>query len=136
MRAEMGYAGPMRFEPGELAWLAETEEIEIETSAPGGESHRTIIWVVVDADDAFIRSVNGADARWYREAVANPTVTIHSRRRVQPARAVTARVEAAADQTSIERTDEALQRKYAGDPSVPSMLAPDILDTTLRLVPA
>lgn len=132
----MGYAGPMRFEPGELAWLAETEEIEIETSAPDGASHRTIIWVVVDADDAFIRSVNGPTARWYREAVANPTVTIHTRRCVQPARSVTARVETATDRSSIERTDEALQRKYAGDPSVRSMLAPDILDTTLRLVPA
>jgi hypothetical protein len=136
MCGEMGYAGSMRFEPGELAWLAETEEIEIETSAPDGGSHRTIIWIVVDADDAFIRSVNGATARWYREAVANPTVTIHSRGRVQPATALTARVEAATDQSSIERTDEALQRKYAGDPSVRSMLAPDILDTTLRLVPA
>ena len=92
--------------------------------------------LVVDADDAFIRSVNGSTARWYREAVANPTVTIHSRRRVQPSRSLTARVEAATDRSSIERTDVALQRKYAGDPSVRSMLAPDILDTTLRLVPA
>ena len=35
-RPEMGYAGPMRFEPAELALLAETEEVEIETARPGG----------------------------------------------------------------------------------------------------
>src|SRR5689334_18806662 len=45
--ATLGYAGSMRFEAGELALLDETEEIEIETAAPGGGSHRTIIWVVV-----------------------------------------------------------------------------------------
>src|SRR4051812_45980776 len=76
--SEMGYAEAMRFEPGELALLDATEEIEIETGRPDGAAHRTTIWIVVDGDDAFIRSVNGAGARWYREAVANPLVTIHA----------------------------------------------------------
>ena len=31
----MGYAARMRFEPGELALLAETEEIELETDHAG-----------------------------------------------------------------------------------------------------
>lgn len=53
----MGYADNMRFEPADLALLAETEEVELETARPGGPPHRTIIWVVVDGDDAFIRSV-------------------------------------------------------------------------------
>jgi hypothetical protein len=126
----------MRFEPGELAWLAETEEVEIETAVPGGPAHRTIIWIVVDGDDAFIRSVNGATARWYREAVANPAVTIHSRRRSQPERALPARAEAAADAASIDRTSDALRRKYERDPALRLMLKPGIFDTTLRLVPA
>ena len=132
----MGYAGFMRFEPGELAWLDATEEVEIETATPGGTPHRTIIWVVVDGDEAFIRSVNGPTARWYREAVANPGVTIHSRRRVQPAHVLPARAEAAADSASIERTSEALRRKYARDPALGTMLKPEIFETTLRLAPA
>src|SRR5262245_9803076 len=132
----MGYAGPMRFEPDELAWLDETEEVEIETAEPDGPAHRTIIWVVVDGSDAFIRSVNGAGARWYREAVANPAVTIHSRRQASPERALSARAEAAPDAASVERTSEALRRKYERDPALRLMLKPDIFDTTLRLVPA
>ena len=126
----MGYADPMRFEPGELALLAETMEIQIETVRLDGPAHRTIIWVVVDGDDAFIRSVNGAGARWYREAVANPRVTIHT-----PGRALNATVEAAADPDSIRRTNDALTRKYAGRGGVRSMLKPDVFDTTLRLEP-
>ena len=132
----MGYADRMRFEPAELAWLDETEEVEIETATTGGPSHRTIIWVVVDGEDAFIRSVNGSTARWYREATANPAVTIHSRRRARPEHALSARVEAASDAQSVERASEALRRKYANDPSLGSMLVPSILPTTLRLTPA
>jgi len=127
----MGYAARMRFEPDELDRLAETEEIEIETALPGGPAHRTIIWVVVDGDDAFIRSYKGADARWYREAVANPEVTIHAEGFALRARAV-----AAVDPASIRRTNDALASKYAGFEGTPGMLSPEVFDTTLRLTPA
>ncbi len=126
----MGYAARMRFEPDELALLAETMEIQIETLSAHGSGHRTIIWVVVDGDDAFVRSVNGAGARWYREAVANPRVTIHA-----SGHALNATAETAADPDSIRRTNEALNRKYAGRSGVRSMLKPDVFDTTLRLEP-
>ena len=130
-RTEMGYAGHMRFEPGDLALLAQTEEVEIETARPDGPPHRTIVWVVVDGDDAFVRSVNGATARWYREVVANPAVTIRAAGRQLHARAV-----AATDPDSVRRTSDALARKYGGDPAVRPMLKPDVLDTTLKLTPA
>ena len=126
----------MRFEPDELAWLDATEEVEIETATPGGDPNRTIIWVVVDGDDAFVRSVNGATARWYREATANPSVTIHSRKRARPEVALRATAETATDAESVERTSAALQRKYSRDPALGLMLKPTIFDTTLRLVPA
>jgi hypothetical protein len=121
----------MRFKQDELDWLATTEEIEIETALPGGPAHRTIIWVMVDGDDAFIRSYKGADARWYREAVADPEVTIHAGGRALRARAV-----AAVDPESIRRTNDALASKYAGFEDTPAMLAPELFDTTLRLTPA
>jgi hypothetical protein len=127
----MGYAGHMRFEPADLALLDETEEVEIETARPGGPPHRTIVWIVVDGEDAFLRSVNGSGARWYREAIADPAVTIHVAGRGLRAHAVPA-----TDPTSLKRTSDVLARKYANDPSLASMLEPDIFDTTLRLVPA
>lgn len=127
----MGYADLMRFEPGELALLAEAEEIEIETARPDGPPHRTIIWVVVDGDVAFVRSVNGSSARWYREAVANPTVTIHA-----AGRQLRAIATPATDASSVARTSAALERKYPGDPGTQPMLKPEIFDTTLRLSPA
>jgi hypothetical protein len=128
---EMGYADHMRFEPGELGLLAETEEIEIETAGADGSSHRTIIWVVVDGDDAFIRSYRGPGARWYREALADPSVKVHV-----DGRALDATVISAADPASVERTSAALSRKYPNDPGTPGMLKEENWPTTLRLEPA
>ena len=129
----MGYAARMRFEAPDLALLDAAEEVEIETAAQDGAAHRTIIWIVVDGDDAFVRSVNGSGARWYREAVARPdAVAIHV-----DGRSLSARVEAAADATSVERVSEALGRKYATSrASLRSMLEPHTLETTLRVIPA
>lgn len=127
----MGYADPMRFEPGDLALLAATEEIEIETAAPDGSAHRTIIWVMVDGDDAFVRSVRGPSARWFREATADGRVVVHAAGRALPAT-----VEPAADPDSIRRTNDALTRKYTGIEGYPEMLEPSIMDTTLRLTPS
>jgi hypothetical protein len=122
----------MRFEAPDLALLDAAKEVEIETASPTGVAHRTIIWIVVDGDDVFVRSVNGSGARWYREAVAGGEVTIHVARRALPAR-----VEAAADDASVDRVGVALSRKYATSrASLRSMLAPHTLETTLRLLPA
>ena len=82
-------------------------------------AHRTIIWIVVDGDDAFVRSVNGATARWYREAVANPAVTIHARRR----RAAALARSRPSIPTPSQRTSDALVRKYAGRGGLRPMLA-------------
>jgi hypothetical protein len=120
----------MRFSDAELALLDETEEIEIETVAPDGGTHRTIIWVMVDGEEAFVRSVRGSAARWYREAVARPEVTIHAAGRSLPAAVV-----AAADEDSIRRTSDQLARKYDGIDGLEPMLRPETFDTTLRVIP-
>ena len=122
----------MHLSPDDVALLEATVEIEIETQADAAApAHRTIVWVVTDGPDAFVRSVNGSGARWYREASARPAVTIHVGDRTIPARVI-----AAVDPESISRTSAALERKYAGDPDLASMLVPGILATTLRLEPA
>lgn len=121
----------MQFDQGTLAELDGTRNIRIETSTPGGPLHSTIIWVVVDGSDVFVRSWLGERARWYREARANPDVTLVVGRRRLAARAVLA-----ADPDSVRRCSEGILAKYAASTSAQSMVVPEILATTLRLDPS
>jgi hypothetical protein len=121
----------MSFSLEELDLIDRTMEVEIETQRPDGPAHRVVIWAVVDDGRVFVRSVRGERARWYREAVANPAVAVHV-----DDRRLTATAIPATDPDSVERTSQGFLRKYAGDPAAPSMVQPDILDTTLRLEPA
>ena len=121
----------MSFEPDDLQRLAAAEEVEIETQAPDGPVHRTIIWVVVDDSEVFVRSVNGHPARWFREASANPAVALHVDGRRLPVTAIPA-----TDPDAIERISAALRAKYAHDrSSLAPMLEPDVLDANFRLEP-
>jgi hypothetical protein len=121
----------MPFSDDDLERIDRAKTLRIETSKPGGTVHSTIVWAIVDGGDVFVRSWRGATARWYREAVANPEVTIQLRKpRVLPARAVPA-----TDADSVARVSAALERKYEGDPAAKSMVRHEILDTTLRLDP-
>jgi hypothetical protein len=121
----------MSFASDDLQRLAAAEEVEIETQAAEGPVHRTIIWIVVDGSDAFIRSFRGHPARWFREATANPAVAIHLDGRRLPATAIPA-----TDPDSIERISTALKAKYAHDPtSLATMLEPAMIDANFRLEP-
>jgi len=121
----------MPFPGDDVACIDRAEEVEIETSMAGGPVHRTTIWVVVDGGEVFIRSYQGADARWYREATANPDVALWLGGRRLPATAILA-----ADPASVARTSAGLQRKYAGDPATPRMVRAEVLPLTIRLEPA
>lgn len=120
----------MSFSPDDLALLDGAEEIEIETQAPDREARRTVIWVVVDEGEVFVRTYKGAGSRWFRDIEANPAVAIHVGGKRLPASAI-----AATDPDSIERTNAGFQRKYAADPAVKAMVKPEVLETTLRLEP-
>jgi nitroreductase len=120
------------FDAATLARLAETREIAIETrAAPGAAVHRTIIWVVVEEGRAFVRSYRGPGARWYREALAHPAVVIEA-----GTERIAARALRAPDADAVGLCSFGLARKYAADESLPEMLAPGVLATTLRLEPA
>jgi hypothetical protein len=121
----------MSFDTDDLARLAAAQEVEIETQPPDGPPHRTTIWIVVDGEEAFIRSYRGPTARWYREALANPAVAVHAGDRRLAATAI-----AATDPDSIERVSAGLWAKYPDDPATKAMVAPNNLPTTLRLEPA
>jgi hypothetical protein len=122
----------MGFDTEVLERLRTTEEIRIETQlADDAQAHRTIIWVMVDeADRVLVRSVRGAAGRWYREALAHPDCTVWIGRDGVPVRAVPA-----SDPERVAAASAAVATKYARDSSLPSMLAEDVLATTLELLP-
>lgn len=122
----------MSFSGEDLAALTAAEEVRIETQAPDSSARRTIIWIVVDDGEVFVRSVRAERGRWYREARANPAVAIHVNGQRLPATAIPAN-----DPDSIDRVSAALRAKYARwGGSLESMLVPETLATTLRLEPA
>ena len=122
----------MTLNASDLGALAASEEIEIETRSPAGNVHRTIVWIVVHDGVAYLRSVNGAGARWYREAMADPgSVAIHVDGRRIPVRLVDA-----TDPLGVAAASAGLREKYRGDPSLRSMLEPHTLQTTLRVYAA
>src|SRR5262249_41562736 len=98
----------MTFSPEILAVWDGTAEVEIETSRGGAAAvHRTVIWIVVDGGEAYVRSVRGPAGRWYREVVANPRGAVHASGERVPVRA-----QAANDAETVARVSAALQRKY------------------------
>jgi len=125
----VGYASAMNLNTHERDLLARAEEVTIETTSSSGVLHRTMIWVVEDGEDVFVRSVNGDGARWYREAVDHPDVGFD----VGGTR-IAAHVVAAADPGSVARCSAALRVKYASDPALRSMLRPHTHATTLRVL--
>jgi hypothetical protein len=116
------------FSEADLAALDAAEEIEIETTATDGPAHRTIIWPIVSDGSVFIRSYRGPGARWYREALADPSVALHI-----DGRRIAARVSPATDRASVEACSAGFRKKYRGDPSEQAMVRADVLDTTLRV---
>jgi hypothetical protein len=120
----------MPFDRDTLDLLERTREIHIETSRADGPIHDAIIWVVVDADDVFVRSWKGASARWYREARANPSVAV-----VADERRIAAIAVPSTDADSVRRCSDGFLAKYRKSASALAMVADDILDTTLRLDP-
>ena len=121
----------MSFEQDDVDRLTAADEIEIETQAPDGPVHRTIIWVMTDGGDVFLRSVRGDRGRWFREATANPAVAVHVDGRRLAATAIPA-----TDPDSMDRIDAALTAKYRGVDGYDEMLEPAVRAANFRLEPA
>jgi hypothetical protein len=123
----------MTFDPETLALWHDTAEIQIETSR-GGDApvHQTVIWIVVDGDAAFVRSVRGPAGRWFRELQANPHGAV-----LADGQRVAVAAQPANDAASVARVSELLRDKYAKRWPGPtgSMLRDEVLPTTLRLTP-
>jgi hypothetical protein len=122
------------FDTDTLALWNATPEIQIETSkaSHGAAVHQTVVWIVVDGDVAYVRSVRGPAGRWFRELTANPHGAVHA-----AGRRVAVRAESAADAASVARVNQLLRDKYNQRWPGPteSMLREEVLPTTLRLTP-
>ena len=121
-------------DPKPLNALDRTEEVHIETRRDASSpAHETVIWAVVVDGGAFVRSVRGGKGRWYREASANPDVTLRVVDRRVPVRAVPE-----TDARTIEKVSGAIREKYGASFPGPTaaMVREEVLATTLRLLPA
>lgn len=65
---------PKQFDANVLNQLTHAQEIHLETHSSTGQTHRTIVWVVVEGHDVYVRSVRGSNGRWYQEITALETV--------------------------------------------------------------
>jgi hypothetical protein len=121
------------FDDQVMRLLAEIDEVDIETRAgPDAPAHRTTIWVVVDGDAAYVRSVRGTRGRWYREATAYPEAVLHA-----GDRKLLIHIQPISDAAAIARVSDALLRKYVQWPDdARAMVRDEVLTTTLRLHPA
>ena len=120
----------MTFAAADLSAIAGAEEVRIETRASDGTVHRTIIWIVEHDGQLYVRSVNGPEARWFREATADTSVAL-----LVEGRRFEANVVPATDPASIDACSAGLRAKYKADYSLASMLQAHTLPTTLRVVP-
>jgi len=121
---------PEQFDTNVLNQLAHIDEIDIETYSGIGQTHRTIIWVVVDDHKVYVRSFRGEKGRWYREIMVNRSGAIHMDGQRLPVRAVPV-----TDEETITSVSNEILRKYHNSNSARSMVREEVLPTTLRLEP-
>jgi hypothetical protein len=121
----------MPFAPDVLERLRTTQEVRIETRAgPDAPVHKTIIWVVVDGERAFVRTYRGAKSRWYREVLVEPDCALWLGQEALPVRAVVA-----TGPDAIAAVSRGFEAKYASSSSTPAMVRAEVLETTLELLP-
>jgi hypothetical protein len=121
------------FDTETLRLLDETEEVYIETRRDAASpEHRTIIWLVVVGGEVFVRSVRGAKGRWWREISSNPDGALHVEDNLIPVRAASA-----TEGSTMDAVSTAIRSKYEGSAPGPTaaMVRPEVLPTTLKLVP-
>jgi hypothetical protein len=120
-----------QFEQHELRLLDEIEEVEIETVRSDTQKpHNVTIWVVVVGPNVYVRSINGAQAHWYRQLHEQSCGTIHANDRKIPIHAVPV-----LDEPTQSLVNDAYRRKYELYPQdVAWIVAPEVQRTTLRVM--
>ena len=109
--------------------LHKTEEVGIEIRA----GRQLPIWIVVDGDNVYVRSVRGIEGRWYQAMLGGTRAKLYVGQTEW-----TIKSEQVADPEEIERVNQAIRRKYEQRWPQPTaaMLRPAVVPTTLRIAPA
>lgn len=118
------------FDAGMLRHIAEADEVEIESHRRDGSARRTTIWIVVDGDAPYVRSIKGDRGVWYREVRDDVDAALRVGGDRLPVRAVPVH-----DRAAIGRATEAFRRKYGHTPWIDGVVKPETLSGTLRLEP-
>ncbi|HUB13933.1 MAG TPA: DUF2255 family protein [Acetobacteraceae bacterium] len=116
------------FDKATLDALRDLREVAVRTEKRPGSA--VTIWVVVDGDAVFVRSVKGPLGRWYKDLAQGGPATLEFRGRGVAVQAVPA-----TDADSVARASRQYLAKYRDSPYAESMVRPDVLPTTLRLDP-
>jgi hypothetical protein len=115
-----------QFSADDKRLIGDTDEVFVEFR-PG---RKIPIWIVVDSDNVYVRSVRGAEGRWYQALAAGQEVQLHA-----GASTWSIKAEHATDPAEVQRVSDALSQKYQQRWPGPTaaMLREQVLDTTLRV---
>jgi hypothetical protein len=114
-----------------IDYLANTDTVRIATELRDGSEVVTPIWAVVVDGMPYIRSVYGAESKWYRRVQRTGRATF-----VDGADRHPATVENLDDEAINERVDEAYRTKYAGQGgALRAVVAPRSRSHTMRITP-
>jgi hypothetical protein len=116
------------FDTATLNALRDLKEVAIRTEKHPNSA--VTIWIVVDGDTVFIRSVKGATGRWYKDLAQGGPATLEFDGRQVPVQAIPA-----TDAASVERASRQYLSKYRTSPYAEPMVRAEVLPTTLRLEP-
>jgi hypothetical protein len=115
----------------ELNAIGEAEELDFASVRRDGTLRDLVtMWVVLEGDDLYVRSVNGRGSSWFRGA------QIRHEARVR-AGGVEKDVSLVETDDRNDSVDAAYDAKYGGryPTIVPSIVSPDARAATLKLVP-
>jgi hypothetical protein len=117
-----------KFDADTLRELRDFQEVAIRTERHPNSA--VVIWVVVDDDEVFVRSVRGSKGRWCRDLAKGGSATLEFAGRRLEVRALPA-----SDADSIARASREYLRKYEPSPYTQAIVRAEVLPTTLRLEP-
>ena len=117
-----------KFDAATLSILRDAKEVRIR---PGKSTKRgVIIWIVAAGEDAYVRSVQAAQGKWFQRVAQSNEATLEIGDRLIPVSAT-----AVTDTATLDAVSAEYLRKYATSPYAKSMTRPETLSTTLRLEP-
>jgi hypothetical protein len=118
------------FDQRTLDLLDETPEVVLLAPRRDGSTSSRPIWVVVVDGTPYVRSYRGPSAIWYRRALENGGAAIEL-----DGHTVEFSIEPVRDEQLNRRISDAFQAKYPSSGATPTMIGPEVVATTLRLIP-